>query len=192
VTPQQGYIVLLNGTPSAGKSSVAAALREQLVEPHYWQSLDQFRQGYLPRYWSSSPFPQDLFIKCVTTYMRLLRDLVDTGHRVIAEAVATPDLLPTYLATFQGVPVFFVGLRCPIDEVRRREQARDDRVHSRMDYDERTFDDVHRHGVYDLEIDTSRVPASQAAAVVANALVGQRRWSAFDRLRSSTADLHGR
>jgi len=120
-SPTQGRIVLLNGTPSAGKSSVAAALRERLVEPHWWQSLDAFREGYLTRYWAQHPFPHGLFDMCVNSYMRLLRDLVDTGHKVIAEAVTTPSLLPRYLSTFQGADVFFVGLRCPIDEVRRRE-----------------------------------------------------------------------
>jgi len=179
--------VLLNGTPSAGKSSVAAALRERLVEPHWWQSLDAFREGYLTRYWAQHPFPHGLFDMCVNSYMRLLRDLVDTGHKVIAEAVTTPSLLPQYLSTFEGADVFFVGLRCPIDEVRRREEARTDRVHSRMEYAEATFDEVHSHGTYDLEIDTSAVSADRAAEVVAVALATHRGLPAFDRLRLSAS-----
>lgn len=182
-SPTQGRIVLLNGTPSAGKSSVAAALREQLVEPHWWQSLDAFREGYLTRYWAQHPFPHALFGMCVNSYMRLLRDLVDAGHKVIAEAVTTPDLLPRYLSTFEGADVLFVGLRCPVDEVRRREAARTDRVHSRMEYAEATFDEVHRHGTYDLEIDTSAVSAERTAEVVAVALETHRGSPAFDRLR---------
>ncbi|MFI7707649.1 zeta toxin family protein [Nonomuraea sp. NPDC049480] len=46
-----GRLVFLNGTPSAGKTTVAKALQEELAEPFFHLSLDELRGGYPRRYW---------------------------------------------------------------------------------------------------------------------------------------------
>jgi chloramphenicol 3-O-phosphotransferase len=97
-----GWIVLLNGTSSAGKSTLARALHELLPERYYYRSLDHFRQGYADRYW----FADDgtLFRRVMKAYLLSLRALALLGHNVIAEAVITPDRLGTYLNPLHRLP----------------------------------------------------------------------------------------
>jgi len=56
--------------------------------------------------------------------------------------------------------VYFIGVHCPLEELRRREQARGDRGEGLAEYQ---LSRVHRHGVYDLEVDTSVLSADQCA-----------------------------
>ncbi|MDY6895676.1 MAG: chloramphenicol phosphotransferase, partial [Thermotogota bacterium] len=44
------------------------------------------------------------------------------------------------------------------------------------------FDRVHRHGLYDLELDTSVMSAAECVAEIQAALDGKREPSAFERL----------
>ncbi|MFC4533050.1 phosphotransferase-like protein [Sphaerisporangium dianthi] len=177
--PQRvGRLVLLNGTPSSGKTTVAKALQEELTEPFFHLSLDELRGGYPRRYWR-----QDhggvLFRRVLDGYLHMLRDLTVLGHDVISEAVITPPMLDHYLTLYEGIPVLFVGIRCPLEEVERRERARTDRT-SVPPLDE----PVHAHGCYDLEVDTSVHGPAEVAELIAAALAGPPAPSAFDRLRA--------
>lgn len=63
VTP----VVLLNGTPSAGKTTLARALHETLDHEASYMSLDTFRSAVPARFWSA-PSP-GLFASMVTAYL---------------------------------------------------------------------------------------------------------------------------
>ncbi|GAA3535788.1 hypothetical protein GCM10022419_014330 [Nonomuraea rosea] len=107
--PQRvGRLVFLNGTPSAGKTTVAKALQAELAEPFFHLSLDELRGGYPRRCWS-----QDhggvLFRRVLDGYLYMLRDFLLLGHDVIPEAVITPRMLDHYLGLFEGVPVLIVA-----------------------------------------------------------------------------------
>lgn len=176
-----GRLVFLNGTPSAGKTTVAKALQEGLAEPFFHLSLDELRGGYPRRYWR-----QDhggvLFRRVLDGYLRMLRDFTLLGHDVISEAVITPQMLDRYLAQFEGIPVLFVGIRCPLEEVERRERGRTDR-NSVPPLDE----PVHAHGCYDVEVDTSVQGPAEVAKLIIAALAEPPAVSAFDRLRTRKA-----
>ena len=45
-----GTIIFLNGTSSAGKTTLAHGLQEQLTEPYMHVALDQFRDGLPDQY----------------------------------------------------------------------------------------------------------------------------------------------
>jgi chloramphenicol 3-O phosphotransferase len=96
----------------------------------------------------------------------------------VSEAVIIPDLLPHYLVLFGDIPVLFIGIRCPLNEVQRRERERNDR------YSAAVLDEpVHAHGCYDLEVDTSRYTPEEIAGRIMALIVDPPEVTAFDRLR---------
>jgi chloramphenicol 3-O phosphotransferase len=60
--------------------------------------------------------------------------------------------------------VFFVGIHCPLEELERRERARSDRPPGDA---RRDFETIHRHAIYDLEIDAMRPPVDNVATIIA-------------------------
>jgi chloramphenicol 3-O phosphotransferase len=172
-----GRLMLLNGSPSSGKTTSARAVQAASEEPVYHRSLDDFRRGYLPRFWQQD---RDgvLFRRTLDAYLMSLRNLVLLGHDVVSESVVTPDLLPHYLTLFDGTPVLFIGIRCPPNEVRRRERERNDR------YTAAVLDEpVHAHSCYDLEVDTSLDTPEEIAGRIMALTVDPPAITAFDRLR---------
>ncbi len=89
-----------------------------------------------------------------------LNVVVDVDHH---DVYSRPlRILPAVAARMTGLPVLFVGVRCPIDEIMRRRGAPSV---SAPDPVRRWQHAVHAPGVYDLEVDTSmRTPEECAAA----------------------------
>lgn len=183
--PAPGCIVFLNGPPSVGKSTVARAVQELLDKPFFHLSLDDFSQGYPERCWRADD--GTLFRSMLRGYLLCLRALVSAGHNVIAESVVTPDRLDTYLTLFAELPVLFVGIRCPLNLARRREQVRADRRGGPVELNAQKFESVHEHGEYDLEIDTSVSTPAVAARLIQALLCAPPSPAAFDRLRGRPA-----
>ncbi len=74
-----------------------------------------------------------------------------------------------------------MGVKCPLEELERRELARGDRQigFARMQYER-----VHRYGEYDYEIDTHDHTPEECAAQLKDLLESGRKGRAFDRIRS--------
>ena len=145
-----GQIIFLNGTSSAGKTTPAHALQEAL--PDFWLhvALDQFRDGMPDKFRGLNAPPgtasdDGLNVVPVTTttgcytevrfgstgqmmlsgMRRAMRALVDAGNNIIIDdIILQSDFLTDYLEAFDGLRVTFVGVRCPLDEINRRESAR--------------------------------------------------------------------
>lgn len=180
-----GRIILLNGPPSFGKTTLARALQERLAVPYFHCSLDHFRLGYLDRHWLADD--GTLFRRVLEGYLLSLQTMTSLGHNLIAETVITPDRLERYLALFADGPVLFVGVRCPLAEAQRREQARRDRLKGPVELAVPDFDLVHAHGPYDLDIDTSRTTPTEAARRIEEVLAAPPAPTAFERLRRHEA-----
>jgi chloramphenicol 3-O phosphotransferase len=176
-----GRVVLLNGPPSSGKTTLAVALRDALRPPHYHLSLDDFRRGYADELWRSDD--GTLFRRVMVGYLGALRAMALAGNDVIAEAVVTPERLDLYIDTFEGLSVVFVGVWCSLDVAVSRESQRSDRLRGPVELPEDAFNAVHSHGGYDIEVDTSATPAGAIAKDLAARLIDVVP-SAFDRLRT--------
>ena len=95
----------------------------------------------------------------VAAHARLgLNVVMDVGHH---EAYSKPlRILPDCARCLAGLPVLFVGVRCPIDVLWARREATWGQVRDEVDDDVRAsvhlgVEVVHAHGDYDLEVDTS-------------------------------------
>src|SRR2546426_2030862 len=98
-----GRVILLNGAPSSGKTTIARALHEVLEPPHWHRSFDEFCRGYLPRHWDawrgpwSSPEGRAPFVRVLHGYLRSLRAMAQVGHPIVAESVILPATRDLYL-----------------------------------------------------------------------------------------------
>lgn len=188
-----GQVILLNGAPSSGKTTIARALWEVLEPPHWYRSLDDFRHGYLDRQWDaargpwSGPQGRPLFRLLVEGYLGALRAMAQAGHQIISESVILPSNLDTYLDAFDGLRVFLVGVRCPLEVAEQRERARAPTERYRgapIDLRVPEFDLVHSLGAYDAEVDTSVTAVPEAVRLIRSALETRHLPAAFDVLRA--------
>ncbi|HEY8973795.1 MAG TPA: hypothetical protein VIN75_06220 [Burkholderiaceae bacterium] len=180
---QPGRIIFLNGASSAGKSTLARALQAQLDSPFWHWSIDHWlAAGVLPRErLSSGEFDwQAMRPAFFEGFHRSLPALADAGNDLIVEhIVETGDWMRLLVDLLAPFDVFCVGVRCPLPELERREQARcDRRVGSARE------DDASTHGLcaYDVDVDTTAAPAERLAADVLRAWRARRAPCAFARM----------
>src|SRR3981081_2424250 len=103
-----GLVMLLNGSPSAGKTTLAQAVQKAAARPLFHRSLDDFLAGYLLRFRKADD--GTLFNRVLTGYVRSLAQLAVAGNDVVAEAVMIPEWVPLYVDAFRGLPVLLVGV----------------------------------------------------------------------------------
>lgn len=198
----KGSIILLNGTSSAGKTTLARAIQDVSPTPVQYISLDQFRDGMSGRYRGMNSHPGEPGTRGLNVVpvdgMTQLRfgdvgRLTLRGMRRAAAAFAAtgidvvvddlllePDFLRDYLEVFSGFEVTFAGVRCDPDTLKAREQSRPGRFPgTAMSH----FEQVHEGCEYDVEVDTASVEPRECAERVLAASRDLGSPTAFERLR---------
>jgi len=202
-----GRIILLNGSSSAGKTTLARAIQVARSEPWFHLALDQFRDGMPPAYrgLNSPPgtpgsrglnvVPVEHEDKRVTAirFGDVGKRMLQGMHRAIAAFAAAgndviiddlfleTDTLGDYLDALDGFWVLFVGVRASLDVVQQREASRPGRFPgTALSH----FEAVHAHGIYDLEVDTRESSPEVCAARVAARLDAEDPPTAFTELRN--------
>jgi chloramphenicol 3-O phosphotransferase len=85
-------------------------------------------------------------------FNRSLPNLAECGFPLIIDYVMeSPVWLKECVEALSSHSVYFIGVKCPLEELERREQARGDR---QIGFARWQYDRVHQYGAYDLEIDT--------------------------------------
>jgi chloramphenicol 3-O phosphotransferase len=156
----RGLIVFLNGTSSSGKSSIARELLTILDEPYFHLPVDAFHAMRTSRE-SPAERLQAILKRTWMGFHRAVAGMAAAGNNVVVDHLfSEPWRLDDCLDLFCPEDVVLVGVRCPLPELKRREQARGDRLPGLA---ARQIDQVHAHGVYDIECDTGshRVPAAR-------------------------------
>lgn len=196
-----GQIIILNGTPRSGKSSIVAAIQDTF--DGVWMNLgvDRFMQMTPARYLpgiglrpggerqdieSLVPILYRAMYESIAAHSRVgLNIVVDVGHH---DAHAVPrGILPDCARRLSGLPVLFVGVRCPIEVIMERRHATgwdaSRSVDAPVPPPVRLWQqEVHIPGIYDLEIDTSVLSPEACAAVIRQHLEHGPPPSAFQQL----------
>jgi chloramphenicol 3-O phosphotransferase len=122
----------------------------------------------------------------VAAHARLgLNVVMDVGHH---DAYARPlGILRDCARRLAGLPVLFVGVRCPVDELWKRREATWGQVRGEVDAGitgsvELGVEVIHAHGGYDLEVDTSVLSPAEGAALIRKRLVDGPPGSRFAEL----------
>jgi chloramphenicol 3-O phosphotransferase len=200
-TDTPGQIIILNGAPRSGKSSIAAVIQETFAG--IWMNLgvDHFMQMTPPRYQPGMGLRPggerpDLEPLVVHLYRALydsisahsresLNVVVDVGHH---DAYAEPRaILPQCARRLVGLPVLFVGVQCPTEVImqRRRDTGWNAGWNTGAEAPPpvRLWQQVvHIPGIYDLEVDTSRLTADECADVIRRRLRDGGPGDAFHRI----------
>lgn len=181
-----GRIVVLNGAPRSGKSSIVAEIQRTFDGP--WMNLgvdvfvrevtpERYRPGMGLRPGGDRPelrplvaaFYRALYGSIAAHAREGLNVVADVGHYDRA-------ILADCARIVAGVPALFVAVRCPIEEIMRRRNA--GQFGREGAYAVGTADDpiplpvrrwqegVASVGPYDLEVDTSRLDAAGCAELI--------------------------
>lgn len=198
--PAPGRIVILNGAPRAGKSSIAAAIQAGL--PGTWINLGvdtwaratppQLMPGIGLRPGGERPDLEPIVVQLyaalydsIAAHARLGLDVVaDFGHH---DDYSTPlGILPACARRLAGLPVLFVGVHCPLDVIMARRNADPQGLYAHGDTPPppvlRWQDAVHVPGIYDLGVDTSLQSPQDCAAAIGQALARPPAPGAFAQL----------
>lgn len=198
---QPGQIVILNGAPRSGKSSIAGVIQETF--PGVWINLGvdrcmamtppRFLPGIGLRPGGERPDLEPLIVvlyramyESIAAHSRCgLNVVVDVGHH---DAYARPrGILPDCARRLVDLPVLFVGVHCPIEVLMQRRRATgwnaDDPPDAPPPRPVRLWQQhVHDPGIYDMAVDTSRLSPAECAALIHRRLAEGPPPTAFQRL----------
>lgn len=185
-----GTIIILNGAPRSGKSSIARIIQEtfpgiwinlgvdaymQMTPPHCQPGIGLRPGGERPDLEPLLPLFYAALYESIAAHAKLgLNVVTDVGHH---DGHSTSmGILNDCAARLLGLPVVIVGVRCDLATIMERRQAADPQ---RPDLYLRGTPDVpvpppvalwqtavHHPGLYDLEVETAtRDPAGCAADI---------------------------
>lgn len=192
-----GQIIILNGAPRSGKSSIARAIQDSFEG--YWLNLgvDVFRQMTPDRLQPGVGLrpgePDHPAYRHVPALYAALYEAVAAMARYGANVVVDvghydAEILADCARRLEGVPVLFVGVRCPIEVVMERRNLTPESYATGTAEQpipepvRRWQERVHGGWEYDLEVDTSRLSPEECAEAI-------RRHA--DAARGSSALLRG-
>lgn len=202
----RGRILVLNGTSSAGKTTLANALQKALAGKHEQMGLDLTLQSvpselflitddidHAPVEGWLIPIRNGVQLTLPTLGPAALAELekmyasfgarADAGANLIVDDVLWhPRALAMAVTHFAGRDAWLVDVYCPTEIAVEREKRRSDRAAGGA----ALFAEVHRHGIYDIKVDTSLLTPDEAAQHVIRELSPGRRPTAFRELRSKT------
>ena len=175
-----GKIIFLNGTSSAGKTTLAYELQERFEIPFNHVGLDQFRDGLPDKFRGLNAPAGSNGERGLNVVRRAMAAMVESGNNIIVDdIILEPEFLDDYLEVFAPFDVYFVGVRCPKTVINDREQARPGRFPGTA---VGHFDVCHQHDCYDVEVDTSvSTPTFCAEKIVEH--MTSNSPAAFDTLR---------
>jgi chloramphenicol 3-O phosphotransferase len=184
-----GQIIVLNGVPRSGESSIARAVQETFDGAWINLGVDVARQTTPPglqpgiglrpgeRGHPVAPLLPTLYAalyESVAAHSQLgLNVVVDIGHHDRA-------ILSDCARRLTGLPALLVGIRCQLQTIVERRQASG--MTTEMEPVRRWQEAVHDPGLYDLEVDTSELSPQQCAAAIRERLDAGGPATAFARL----------
>jgi chloramphenicol 3-O phosphotransferase len=202
-----GTIVVLNGAPRSGKSSIATAIQRSFdglwlnlgVDTWFRATPERLRPGIGLRPGGERPDLEPAvgamfaaLYETIAVHSRLGVDVAaDLGHH--DGYSRSLGILPDCARRLAGLPALLVGVLCPIDVIMARRNAGPGDAPVRYETGtaevpvpppvQRFQDAVHVPGIYDLEVDTAVLsPDACAAAIAARLDRGIPSPSAFERL----------
>lgn len=202
-----GQIIILNGTPRSGKSSIVAEIQQTFEGVWMNLGVDGFMQMTPARYQPGIglrpggerqdieplvPLLYRAMYDSVAAHSRLgLNVVVDVGHH---DAYAVPHgILFESARQLSGLPVLFVGVRCSVEKImeRRRNTGWDTEDSADLPVPRPVVlwqEEVHIPGIYDLEVDTSLLSPRKCAEAIGKHFAENPTPTAFQRLASMTIE----
>jgi chloramphenicol 3-O phosphotransferase len=177
-----GRVVLLHGTSSSGKTTVARAVQTASDEPWvrlgidaFWGAIDERWMEHGVRAAEGCAWTEDAMIVPGPVGERLaagmraaLAAFARAGNDLIVDDVfIDPAWLDGWRKELAGLEWLLVGVLAPLDVLEEREQARGNRI---LGEARAQVDVIHRGIVYDLTVDTAVQSPEECAGAILGAL----------------------
>ena len=181
--PDGGRILLLNGTSSSGKTSLAKALQASLPQQYLHVQLDAFRGMEPVGYFSNEQAASgSLRMAALCRAMHAtVAEFAAHGQNVIFDHVLSTEAWHYLFEDFKEQTLYLVGVHCSIAELVRRERARSDRANGLA---ESQVGRIHENREYDFSVDTSCSNPTDCANAVVDWLQQAPVPLAFKKMRS--------
>ncbi len=196
-TSAPGQIIILNGAPRAGKSSIVKEILDTFAGVWINLGVDGFKRLTSQRYSPGIglrpggelsdtieplvPILYAAMYESIAAHSRLgINVVVDVGHH---DAFSEPlGILSDSARRLRELPVLFVGVCCPIEVIVERRQETWDPNRVLDEHILRWQREVHSPGIYDLEVDTSQLTPLECAHAIRQRLENGPEPMAFKRL----------
>ncbi len=154
-------IILLNGTSSSGKTSIAKALLNELKNPYFYFSVDQFLEPAMPlKINMDEAADLALIDHAISGFNHALREYAQAiEFMIIDHVLQKPIWLKEVATALSDSKVFFVSVTAPLEVIEKRENNRIDRQPGTA---KAQYETVQSY-TYDLVVDTSKVSPEEAA-----------------------------
>ncbi len=175
-TPSKGFLVLINGPSSAGKTTLAKALQSLCAEHGYASlhlAIDSFLQG-------ATGSPESVLAGIATTKLPFVQafhaaiaEAANAGALVIADHVIgeNPDWVPELMHRLNdSTRLVCVQVHCAEETLRQREAARSDRAPN-WPHAERQAKNIHIPLPEEIVVNTTKTSPTSCAAVVIDRLL---------------------
>ena len=200
-------IVILNGTPRSGKTTIARAIQQQFDGPWMNLGVDTYNAmtpaeylpgiglrpgGERPDLEELIPFLYAALYESIAIHAGLgLNIVADLGHH---DGYSQPlGILTDCARRLEGFPVLFVGVRCPLDVIMKRREIDEpgrEELYAKGSTETPVpeavrlwQEEVHKPGIYDLEVDTSLLTPYECAEAIRHQLdIGIPEPSAFEQI----------
>ena len=177
-----GLIIFLNGTSSSGKSSIAKELLPILDDTYFHMPVDAFHAMRARKDFTSDELTSVLRHTWMG-FHRAVAGMATAGNNIVVDHVLSEQWrLLDCVALFAPENVVLVGVHCPLSELERREQERGDRPPGLA---ARQITQVHAHGLYDIECDTSVSSPADCAQQIKDFLPHRPTPTAFEKLKAN-------
>ncbi|MBN3555837.1 chloramphenicol phosphotransferase [Fictibacillus nanhaiensis] len=203
-TESQGKIIILNGTPRSGKSSIASVIQNNFEGVWMNIGVDRIMDMTPERFQPSiglrpggerpdlEPFIQKVYLAMYKSIVAFCREglnvVVDVGHH---EGYSVKrKILQQASHILNCTPAWLIGVRCPIETVMNR------RIESwKLGYTPEGEVPtpvalwqqlVHEPGIYDLEVDTSILTSEECAEQIHEIVYGGSKPKALEIVQNLT------
>ncbi|MCV9885620.1 chloramphenicol phosphotransferase CPT family protein [Metabacillus halosaccharovorans] len=197
-----GTIIILNGTPRSGKSSIAKFIQDNFKG--VWMNLgvdhlmkmtpDAYQPGIGLRPGGErpdlEPVIERLYIamyESIASFSRAgINVVVDVGHH---DGYSTSlDILKKCAMILEGYPAYLIGVHCPIEIIMKRRLTTwnigytpDGNIPKPVKLWQKL---VHEPGIYDLEVDTSILSSAECANLIRKRIKLGPMPTSFEEIRN--------
>lgn len=170
-------IIILNGCPSAGKTSIIKEIQNLYDTPllnmgidRFWATIPAQYKEYGSKAYEGYSFSKDtdsdgnpiihvlkgpFALRLEKTMPQVINTFAECGHDVIVDAIFSDEVLQNYAKALQNQTVYLIGVLCSFKELEKREKARGNRE---LGLARGHFDLVHTSkNYYDFTIDTTNL-----------------------------------
>lgn len=163
-------IIVINGTSSSGKTSLLKAIQNESEDLFLEYGIDKFI-FMLPKRYLNTQLWNDVLgradsagetgHKLVECMHMSAQKINSSGMNVIVDHVLVEERWRKHLAdTLDKKNTYLIKMYCPLEVLEEREKARKDRT---LGQARKQYNLVHMNIEYDMEIDSSKMTAEDAA-----------------------------